>query len=331
MPMIESRGTQGAGSSEAILRAVANAARLFARDPWEITVKDVLRQLGEATGVSRSYVYQNSVSPEGEILMSERFEWCRAGVPATIFDPAYRDCPYRPDFSRWERVLGGGTTIFAPAKDFPEVERKVLESENVLSTAFVPIFVGKTWWGFLGFDDCATEREWASVELDALEAAVETLAVAIARDQMNMRLEEAEVRFRSHVEQLPAITYIEEQDSKDETYDEAYISPQIERILGYTAEEWRADKKRELWRTIVHPEDLEKVDLLDKESTETGAPFVAEYRIRHRDGGRWVWIRDEAHLVRSETETGSNWHGVMVDVTAQKNAENRVLLVDSQA
>ena len=64
------------GRSEAILKAVANAARTFAGQvPWEQRIATVLRRLGEAAGVSRTYLFENKVGPDGELLMDQRFEW----------------------------------------------------------------------------------------------------------------------------------------------------------------------------------------------------------------------------------------------------------------
>ena len=44
----------------------------------------------------------------------------------------------------------------------------------------VPIFVDGDWWGFIGFDDCTTEREWSPAEIDALRTASSLIAAAIA-------------------------------------------------------------------------------------------------------------------------------------------------------
>ncbi len=97
-----------------------------------------------------------------------------------------------------------------------------------------------------------------------------------------------------------------------------YVSPQIEAILGYSPEEWCDDP--ELWASRLHPEDRAKV--IEQESRivdgepSTGA---AEYRLLHRDG-HVVWVRDDALLVLDETGVQC-WHGVMSDITEQKEAE----------
>jgi PAS domain S-box-containing protein len=123
------------------------------------------------------------------------------------------------------------------------------------------------------------------------------------------------VRFRALVEQVPAIIYT---DSADEIYHTLYISPQLKTITGYDPEEWIADV--DLWNRMILPEDRERVM---EEYTRTYAanePSLSEYRIKTRDG-RIIWVRDETRLVRDKKGKPLFWQGVMVDITALKQAE----------
>lgn len=194
--MSMSSGTGVAARSDGILRAVATAARRFARtDSWENVIKEVLHLIGFAAEVSRVYVFENS-APAGFLVYSIRYEWCRIGLSPTIYAPDNQNCPYRPKFARWERLLGGGSTISGVVRQFPDIEKPDLEAEDVLSIAVVPIFAGDDWWGFMGFDDCKEERQWTDVELDALQAAAETLGGAILRQRTEQRLHAAEDEIR---------------------------------------------------------------------------------------------------------------------------------------
>ena len=125
------------------------------------------------------------------------------------------------------------------------------------------------------------------------------------------RAEEAEAKYRSLVELLPAITYAEALDS-GRTF---AISPQVETILGYTQEEWMGDAS--LWINRLHPDDRERVVTACHLANEAKAPFSEEYRIIARDG-RIVWIRDRAMLVLGSNGQPLCWQGVMLDVTPQK-------------
>lgn len=322
--MIEPRGVEGTGNGEEILRTVAVAARRFARgESWEDVIREVLHLIGAAAGVSRAYVFENSKSDDGRLLMTERYEWCRPGVIPTIQDPENHEYPYRPEYARWERTLGAGSSIFGPAREFPDIERPDMEKEGIRSAALVPIFAGKDWWGFMGLDDCENERKWTSIELDSLEAAAETLGSAILRSQSESRLNEAEQKFREMVEHLPAIIYLSEAGSDG---DWLYLSPQIKTVLGYTPEEWMNHPAP--FSTHVHPDDLE--DALETEGAMgPGDVFKREYRMFTRDG-REIWIYDECRLRTDASGREPFLQGVMMDVTDRRTAEDRLRDVETK-
>jgi diguanylate cyclase (GGDEF)-like protein/PAS domain S-box-containing protein len=138
------------------------------------------------------------------------------------------------------------------------------------------------------------------------------------RKEAEDRLREAEKRYRMLVEQIPAITYIQEIRSPSET---VYVSPQVMNILGYTPEECTSTP--DLWIRTLHPDDREAVLAEDLRTNETEEPFVMEYRRFARDG-RLVWIRDEATLVRNEEGEPLYWLGVQIDITERKRAERRL-------
>jgi PAS domain S-box-containing protein len=131
---------------------------------------------------------------------------------------------------------------------------------------------------------------------------------------------EAEHLYRTLVEQLPAITYIESPSPKPDESRLVYLSPQAERLLGYTTEELVADPGH-LGR-MLHPDDRERVIAENARSEATGEPFDSEYRVIAR-GGRVVWLHSRAVLVRDDAGNPRFWHGLSLDVTAHRELESR--------
>jgi two-component system cell cycle sensor histidine kinase/response regulator CckA len=127
---------------------------------------------------------------------------------------------------------------------------------------------------------------------------------------------EAETKYRMLVEQVNAITYIAEIGINGKWY---YVSPQIEAILGYTADEWLAIAHD--WADKINPLDLPAV-VAAEEASEKGVPFQAEFRVKRKDG-REVWLNDNAVIVH-----GSDSHplmeGIMVDITERKQLETQL-------
>ncbi len=139
---------------------------------------------------------------------------------------------------------------------------------------------------------------------------------------------EAEVRYRTLLEQIPAITYTEVADETSPTgFRDIYISPQTFPVLGYTAEEWQTDS--ELWIKVTHPEDRDHVIEADQTASRSGERYLDEYRMIARDG-RVVWFRDEAVYVEDPVTGLGFWQGVMLDITEQKRAEERLIELEAK-
>ncbi len=125
------------------------------------------------------------------------------------------------------------------------------------------------------------------------------------------QLSEAETRYRTLVEQIPAIAYIDPVDDGPTVY----ISPQTATILGYEPEAWYADK--DLWKKLVHPDDRAMME----GSAARGEPHAAIYRLIARDGHE-VWVQDQARLVLDDEGRPVYWQGVLIDVTEQRRTQD---------
>jgi PAS domain S-box-containing protein len=146
------------------------------------------------------------------------------------------------------------------------------------------------------------------------------LVVDVTADERTRpALREVEAKYRLLVEQIPAVTYIDEVPEDDPTdLTPVYISPQLERLLGYAPHEWLADP--DLWNVVTHPDDVEAAEAGARRSFEDGSPLSIEYRMVARDG-RTVWVREEASLYRDESGAPKFWQGVYFDITDLKRAD----------
>ncbi|MBU1816352.1 MAG: PAS domain-containing protein [Gammaproteobacteria bacterium] len=102
-----------------------------------------------------------------------------------------------------------------------------------------------------------------------------------------------------------------------------FLSPQVERLFGYSVEEWRADPG--FWRAHVHPDDLAQALVIDDaayNATHSHA-YEMSYRLIAKSG-KVVWVRD---LCRAVVEPGrpNRMIGLMIDVTQQKKTELELL------
>ena len=130
--------------------------------------------------------------------------------------------------------------------------------------------------------------------------------------------EEVNRRYRTLVEQLPLVIYI---DALDASSSNIFTSKQIEPLLGYSVEEWASDK--DLFVRTLHPEDRDRVLASHADTHATHNPLSLEYRLVAKDG-RIVSVRDEAVVVHDETGTPLYLHGYLLDVTLERETQEQL-------
>ncbi len=157
-------------------------------------------------------------------------------------------------------------------------------------------------------DETGAPRFWQGIMVDITR-----------QREVESRAAETEARYRSLVEQLPVVVYSEPVVGSELMT--MYISHRIEEVLGVTSAEWI--EHPDVWYDTMHPDDRERVRAENARTEATGEPFSTEYRSVARDG-RIVWFRDEARLVHDEVGAPLFWQGVMFDVTAEKEAQQRL-------
>lgn len=168
---------------DAILETVAYSAEQFLKaSSWGEHIQEALTLLGNIAQVSRAYIFENHPGADGELLTSQRYEWVAKGISKQIDNPQLQHVSIRDKgFFRWEEILGQGEVIHGHIREFPELEKQSLGSQEIQSILIVPIMVNGKWWGSIGFDECLTEREWSSIEIDSLKALADILGAAIGR------------------------------------------------------------------------------------------------------------------------------------------------------
>ena len=150
------------------------------------------------------------------------------------------------------------------------------------------------------------------------------MADITARKSMEAKLDEAGERYRGLCEQLPLVTYI---DGADVDGHAIYMSPQIDGLVGISAEEWVAQSGS--FVSVLHPEDRDDVLAEARRCRQEGIPFEREYRLVTR-AGEVIWVRDAAVPV-GDPAAPRYWQGYVIDVTERKEVERwRQQLLDGE-
>jgi PAS domain S-box-containing protein len=145
---------------------------------------------------------------------------------------------------------------------------------------------------------------------------------------LTQELRASEARYRTLVDQLPAVVY--STSAADERI--TYFSPYLYEMTGYRPDEVLAEASDWHWLEFIHPEDRDRVAGEDEADVPIDQPIRLEYRIARKDGGT-LWVRDESLPIHDETGAIVAWQGILMDITDRIEAEEArarlAALVDS--
>ncbi|MGH9763350.1 MAG: PAS domain S-box protein [Blastocatellia bacterium] len=159
-----------------------------------------------------------------------------------------------------------------------------------------------------GVEDLLSQESLEVIEIKAMRLALST--------RESRQRDEIEVGEREIIKFLPAIVYVAKPVPP---YSPIYVSQNIE-SLGYKIEEWYS--RDDLWVSLVHPDDSDRVLKATEEALSNGIASEYEYRMIARDGSV-VWVHDRGTFVRDDEGQPLYWQGVILDVTDRKRAEAR--------
>ncbi len=109
-------------------------------------------------------------------------------------------------------------------------------------------------------------------------------------------------------------------DTADDELSSIYVSPQVETVLGLSADAFVSD---DAWSAHLHPDDRDEAERGIREAIRRAEPFVLEYRMIRPDGSI-VWIRDQGTVVKDEDDHPAYVQGLYIDISEQKRLESEL-------
>jgi diguanylate cyclase (GGDEF)-like protein/PAS domain S-box-containing protein len=304
-----------------ILDAIAKiAADLIAAPSLDAALPVTLQQVGEAIAADRVVVLEATHAPGGGFLLNERSAWNAPGVEPRMHPGEMAGSPEVAAIlgSYFATVPAGEIRTIFPRKTHGPLAA-FLGRLNIRSLLLVPILTDGKPWGYLGFDDCHTERIWTTAESDALLVLGEIIAASMARAGRIAELADAKrivensttVLFRVKAEPGMPLTYISENVSK----------------WGYATEQFRASPA--FYRTLVHPDDLPPVAAwIHGLLAGAGTPSWLTFRVRFADGN-YHWFETHIAAIHDSNAGLEAFEGMLFDITGRKLAEEQFKFVNT--
>jgi PAS domain S-box-containing protein len=251
-------------------------------------------------------------------LISQRFEWVSEQEFTEIDNPELQNMSLDA-FPEFKEAVTKNEFFSRIVSQMSDSNMKVaLESQNILSILIIPLFYKDVFLGFIGFDDCKSERIWKEEEINILRTLANNIATTIIRIKNENAIQESEEKFKLLANNIPAAVYLVKYD---EARSKVYLNNEIEKLTGYSKEEFLTNRIK--LSDLYHPEDKQKALTIIEKAVKNKKSFVITCRLIKKDGSE-VWIEEygEAIVMNNKVEY---LEGVLLDITERKSAQEAIL------
>jgi len=316
-----------------LIRGITEISQiLLSESDIDLAINISLELIGKISNQDRTYIFEYHKNEQtGENLMSQRYEWTKAGIKSEINNQDLQNLSFDALFPRWFKELKQNNFIEGEIAHFPESERSVLEPQDIVSILIVPVTVKNKFWGFFGFDNCQGISIWDSSQLEILKTMASLIGMAIMRyryaQDLILAKEKAQAtqkQFKAIASQIPGVVYQFKIDKKG-SYSMPYLSASAEAMFERPYNEMLDSM---VMFEGTHPDDMEQFWVSIEESRVKMSNWFYEYRVIVNN--KIKWIRGNSTPIK-QPDGSILWNGVLLDITEQKNAEAALINAKQEA
>ena len=277
------------------------------------SLNSILKIVGEHTGVSRVYIFENDSSNQ---ITSNTYEWCNEFITPQI--ELLQNTPYEIIPSWKELLINNGFIFSENISELPQDIRDVLEPQEIKSILIYPITVEGNFYGFIGFDECKRNKIWEKEELALLKTVSNVLSNSFERREYLERLKSSEIRLKMAIESANEALWDWNFQSG-----ELYLNENWYKISGYSAEELSGLSN--LWYRFIDKEDLPNViDNWNRHISGETEFYEQINRIVTKEGSK-KWVITKGMVVKRDKDGNPlRAVGIQADITEQKEREEEL-------
>ena len=276
--------------------------------------------LGNTLKVDRVYLFQNHYDYKNNSkTTSQKYEWTSGFVNAQINNPERQNLPFE-SINFIIETLAQNIPIIGLAKNLDDKIKKIPGTEDIMSIILLPVLLKDDLWGFIGFDECKTERIFSEPEKAILLSFAASIAGVIEKNiqkekekdtlkqELNLALKHASLGLWYWNVQTG---YVEFSDS-------------LVKMLEYSVDE--VEPAISSWESWLFEEDKQKASRVLKDYLDGNAEkYELECRVKTKSGDI-KWILDQGEIIERDNEGKPLiMTGTHIDITERKKMQELIL------
>lgn len=282
----------------------------------EISIQDALNlciaDLGIHQNIDRCYIFKNE-----DVQLLYTNEWCNNGVESYLGNPDLNGCTYE-DFPGLFETLVKDKPLYGLVKESTNPYfKEIMEMQGIKAYLFTPIFSNNQFWGWIGYDDCKTEKIWIDEEVYALHAVAKNIGIRLDHDKIDAKLAAHQKSFDFYLKGSNQGMWEWDFLTKKTSY--FYNSFQI---LGYEQDE--IEHNANFWQENMHPKDHIEIQInLEKYISGVINNYDGIIRMKHKKE-HYVWIKYSGLIIKDNDGNPSKIIGSHIDISALKEKEQQL-------
>lgn len=181
---------------------IATALLQAETEDFDKVLYDCMGMMAKAVDADRVYIWENHTE-NGEVYCTQTHEWSEKAPPQQNGKFAV-GISYSEQLSEWYDTLVRDECINAIVREMSPASRAQLSPQGILSIFVVPVFLKDEFWGFIGYDDCHSERIFSENEETILRSAGLLITNAYLRNDMALNLEAAAIDLENALNEAQA-------------------------------------------------------------------------------------------------------------------------------
>lgn len=277
---------------------------------------DTFIDIAKVVNTDRFYYFESDNKNQ---TVSQKFEWSKVSEMAQINNKELQNIPFEAFHSFKDKIKNKQAFKAIISNIYNDLKLKgLLTSQDILSILIIPLYFQDKFLGFIGFDDCTTERIWTEVEIQILQTLANNISITIIRLQSEQKIIESEQKFKLLAHNIPAAVYLVKNDDKRT---KVFLNNEFEKLTGYSKKEFIKSKLK--LHYLYHPEDKEKTIQKINQAIQNKQSFTVNYRLIRKDKTE-VWVEEYGGYIITNNEI-EYIEGFLLDITERKKIEEALV------
>ncbi len=185
-----------------LLQVVNQAADILFRsepDDFAVTLHKCMGMMAKAIDADRMYLFKNHTT-DGKLYCTQIYEWSE-NVPSFISSGITTNVSYDERVPDFKRAYLNGECVNKLVRSTSPESQALLGAQGILSILAVPISVRDQFWGFVGFDNCHSERLFTENQVSVMRSGSMLIANAFLRNEYTLSIKDTSEQLETALEE----------------------------------------------------------------------------------------------------------------------------------